>query len=77
MDGRHHVANLVQPPHAPQLRCWKAGTWWQLVSPASSYHSGGVVNVVLVDGSVQSKADSIDPFVWTAFGTRAGGEVLQ
>ena len=39
-----------------------------------SYHVG-LVNVVLLDGSVRAIADTIDPATWRALGTRAGGEV--
>ena len=41
-----------------------------------SYHSG-VVNSVFMDGSVKSIPNSIDPIVWRALGTRAGGESTQ
>ena len=41
-----------------------------------SYHSG-VVNVVFMDGSVKSIPNNIDPVVWRALGTRAGGEATQ
>jgi prepilin-type processing-associated H-X9-DG protein len=41
-----------------------------------SYHSGGV-NVCRADGSVAFVRDSISLNVWRAFGTRAGGEVLD
>lgn len=44
--------------------------------PARSYHSGGV-NVVACDGSVKFVRNDIDPTVWKAFGTRAGGETLN
>lgn len=40
-----------------------------------SYHSG-VVNVVLMDGSVRTVSSSIAPETWRALGTRAGGEVM-
>ncbi|NBR06016.1 MAG: DUF1559 domain-containing protein [Planctomycetes bacterium] len=46
------------------------------VIPARSYHSG-IVNSVFMDGSVKSIPNSIDPIVWRALGTRAGGEVTQ
>lgn len=41
-----------------------------------SYHSG-IVNTVLMDGSVKSIPNNIDPIVWRALGTRAGGESAQ
>lgn len=40
-----------------------------------SYHSG-VVNVVLMDGSVRSVASSISIDTWRGLGSRNGGEVL-
>ena len=40
-----------------------------------SYHTG-VVNVLLMDGSVRSVTNSVDPYAWRAAGTRNGGEVL-
>jgi prepilin-type N-terminal cleavage/methylation domain-containing protein/prepilin-type processing-associated H-X9-DG protein len=41
-----------------------------------SYH-GGVTNVALMDGSVQTIADNISIKVWQAMGTRNGGEAVQ
>jgi prepilin-type N-terminal cleavage/methylation domain-containing protein/prepilin-type processing-associated H-X9-DG protein len=43
---------------------------------ARSYHSGGIVNVALMDGSVRSVQSGIDLPTWRALGTRDGGEVL-
>jgi prepilin-type N-terminal cleavage/methylation domain-containing protein len=40
---------------------------------ARSYHSG-LVNTVLMDGSVHSVSDGIDLTTWQALSTRAGGE---
>jgi len=40
-----------------------------------SYHPG-LVNVVLMDGSVRSVVNSVEPSVWRALGTRAGGEAI-
>ena len=40
-----------------------------------SYHSG-VVNVLLMDGSVRSVRNGISPAIWRALGTRSGGEVV-
>jgi prepilin-type N-terminal cleavage/methylation domain-containing protein/prepilin-type processing-associated H-X9-DG protein len=41
-----------------------------------SYHTGGVVNVLLMDGSVRTVAKSINVLTWRALGTRNGGEVI-
>lgn len=40
-----------------------------------SYHTG-IVQSLLVDGSVRSISENIDINVWRALGTRAGGEVV-
>ncbi len=44
------------------------------VLTSRSYHSG-VVNVVLLDGSVRAIPNTIDLTTWRALGTRSGGEV--
>ncbi|WP_417733975.1 H-X9-DG-CTERM domain-containing protein [Rosistilla oblonga] len=41
----------------------------------SSRHRGGV-QAVLVDGHVKFFAETIDPQVWSALGTRNNGEVI-
>ena len=43
------------------------------VMTARSYHSGGV-NALFMDGSIRFTANSVDPAVWRAMGTRSGGE---
>src|SRR5204863_245739 len=43
------------------------------VEDANSEHPLGV-NFLFCDGSVQTVGDDIDPKVWEALGTRAGGE---
>jgi prepilin-type N-terminal cleavage/methylation domain-containing protein/prepilin-type processing-associated H-X9-DG protein len=43
---------------------------------ARSYH-GGAVNVLLMDGSVQSIVNEIDLLTWQALSTRAGGELTR
>ena len=42
---------------------------------ASSNHGGGV-NVAFLDASVKFLTDAIDPAVWRALATRAGGETI-
>jgi prepilin-type processing-associated H-X9-DG protein len=62
--------NHLVPPNST---CWvPGGNFWQIVSPPSSYHSGGTVNIVMCDGSVQTAAGDIDHNVWTDMGTRDG-----
>jgi len=41
-----------------------------------SYHSSGLVNVALMDGSVRSVRSGIALQTWRALGTRDGGEVV-
>lgn len=41
-----------------------------------SYHSG-VVNVALMDGSVQSVTDGVERSIWQSMSTRNGGEVTE
>ena len=43
---------------------------------ARSHHSGGVVNVAMMDGSVRSVSSGINLATWRALGTRQGGEVV-
>ncbi len=42
---------------------------------ARSYHTGGVVNALMMDGSIRPVATSIGLPTWRALGTRHGGEV--
>jgi prepilin-type processing-associated H-X9-DG protein len=67
--------NHLLPPNKP---CWvpqDAATWWSIVVPASSYHSGGA-NVCMADGSVRFITDGVDMDAWMAAGSRNGGEVF-
>jgi prepilin-type N-terminal cleavage/methylation domain-containing protein/prepilin-type processing-associated H-X9-DG protein len=60
--------NHLVPPNSV---CWTTDSWWKIVLPASSYHPG-VVNLVMVDGSVQTVSNDIDMDIWTDMGTRDG-----
>ncbi len=51
-------------------------SWWYIMKPASSYHSG-VVNAAMADGSVRAVKDSISQSVWMGVSTRAGGETIS
>lgn len=41
-----------------------------------SYHSGGIVNALRMDGSVRPFSQTIQRAVWQALGTRAAGDVV-
>lgn len=65
--------NHLLPPNSA---CWRPnGDWWQLVTPASSFHPGGV-NVALCDGSVRLITENIDGALWEAAGSRDGTEAI-
>lgn len=60
----------------PNQICWVPNSdFWRIVSPASSYHPGGVT-VAMVDGSVRFVNENVDADVWVAAGTRGSGESL-
>jgi prepilin-type N-terminal cleavage/methylation domain-containing protein/prepilin-type processing-associated H-X9-DG protein len=42
-----------------------------------SYHSGGVVNVAMVDGSIHTITNDVDLPVWRAMATRSGNDVAK
>jgi prepilin-type N-terminal cleavage/methylation domain-containing protein/prepilin-type processing-associated H-X9-DG protein len=63
--------NTLLSPNKP---CYRPGAeWWELVTPASSDHPGGV-NACFCDGSVRFITDNVDADVWTVAGTISGGE---
>jgi prepilin-type N-terminal cleavage/methylation domain-containing protein/prepilin-type processing-associated H-X9-DG protein len=47
------------------------------VVTSRSYHSGGVVNVAMVDGSIHAVSDAVELAVWRAMATRSGGETVE
>lgn len=66
--------NTLLPPNKP---CYRPNSeWWELVTPASSYHPAGV-NVCLADGSVRFVMEAVDADIWTGAGTMAAGEAGQ
>jgi len=83
-EYRTTLYNHARRPNDPALDCLAAlmntadiakmyaGFGWRA---ARSSHPGGV-NVALADGAVRFVADAVDPAVWQAAATRAGGEPM-
>lgn len=61
----------VLPPNSTSC----GGSYWGIYS-ATSHHSGGV-NLLFGDGHVRLVSESVDAVVWTALGTRSGGEANE
>ena len=59
--------NSVQEGHSATQPTYAAIT-------ARSYHPG-LVHTAWMDGSVRSVVDSVEPRIWRAWSTRAGGEI--
>jgi prepilin-type N-terminal cleavage/methylation domain-containing protein/prepilin-type processing-associated H-X9-DG protein len=57
------------PPHTPNSPVAHVDDFW-------SFHTQGA-NFLMVDGSVRSINNSINPVTWWALGTRAGGEPVS
>ena len=76
-DGRPYYAgfNTIISPNGPS--CAEAdGDFYPGVYTATSRHAGVVLSL-LGDGSTRKINDNIDPAVWWAVGSRAGGENAQ
>jgi prepilin-type N-terminal cleavage/methylation domain-containing protein/prepilin-type processing-associated H-X9-DG protein len=58
----------------PKSVCWVPPSFDEIVSPAGSLHPGAT-NCVMVDGSVQTISDDVDPDVWLNMGTRDGLQI--
>jgi prepilin-type N-terminal cleavage/methylation domain-containing protein len=65
--------NHLLPPGAKS--CANGLTWNGVAMTSNSRHRA-VVNLLLGDGSARVARDSIDPAVWKALGTIAGGEAI-
>jgi prepilin-type N-terminal cleavage/methylation domain-containing protein/prepilin-type processing-associated H-X9-DG protein len=74
--GRGGPYYHIMPPNKPSCNVSAAYGVIDSFIGASSLHPGGV-NVLLMDGSVRFIKDSISPSIWSALGTRAGGEVVS
>lgn len=48
----------------------------RIATTANSNHTGGLVNVLMFDGSVRTVSYSISLATWQAVGTRNGGEII-
>lgn len=73
----HTWYNHVAPPNSPTPDCSGGGFpvgGGRGLYCARSFHPGGV-NVVFADGGTAFVADGIDLALWTAYSTRAGGEL--
>ncbi len=64
-----HTGDITDsPPHTPNSPVCHVDDFW-------SWHPDGA-NFLLVDGSVRQINDTINPPLWWALGTKAGGETL-
>jgi len=70
-DARMDCMGVLMSPGGQIDRLYAAYGW----RAARSRHPGGV-NVVMADGSGQFVSDSVDPAIWKALATRAGGEAV-
>lgn len=68
-DARMDCLGVLMNPGGQMDRLYAAYGW----RAARSRHPGGV-NVMMADGSGQFVGDTVDPAVWKALATRAGGE---
>jgi prepilin-type N-terminal cleavage/methylation domain-containing protein/prepilin-type processing-associated H-X9-DG protein len=84
-EYRTTLYNHMRRPNDPAMDCLAAvmttadlakmyaGYGWRA---ARSRHPGGV-NVLMADGAAQFIEDGVEPAVWQAISTRAGGEVAR
>jgi prepilin-type N-terminal cleavage/methylation domain-containing protein/prepilin-type processing-associated H-X9-DG protein len=81
----HSMYNHIRPPNDRDVDCRggiphsiRNDTLWRALShnvTAHSRHTGGV-HALLCDGSVRLFSENIDRLVWSALGSRNGGEVI-
>ncbi len=70
VDGREYDINVSSSREGRNATDVTYG-----IITSRSYHSG-IVNVLMMDGSVRSVSDNIRRSTWRALGTRAGNEVI-
>jgi hypothetical protein len=74
-NDRIAMCEKTKIPGGDPLRCTENRADGQVYASARSRHPG-IVNAAMCDGAVSSFSDGIDPAVWQALATRAGGEVI-
>ncbi len=68
----HHIL----PPNSPSCNYGSDDYDGNTVVSATSRHPGGV-NLMMADGSIYFVKNSVNPAVWKALGTIAGGETIS
>jgi prepilin-type processing-associated H-X9-DG protein len=73
-DGRPYFAGFttIVPPNGPSCLIGSTNVGRGIFTPSSRHP--GLVNVLLVDGSIRQIVNEIDLATWWALGTRAGSE---
>ena len=74
-DGTHDVDYNSWRMRLPGDKGFDASKITYAAITSRSYHSGNVVNVAKMDGSVEAVSGAIDLVVWRSMATRDGGEV--
>jgi prepilin-type N-terminal cleavage/methylation domain-containing protein/prepilin-type processing-associated H-X9-DG protein len=65
------------PPTSPLYVANANSTYTAWTAAARSYHSGGMLNIAMADGSQKTISDTVDIKVWQAIATRNGRESVQ
>jgi prepilin-type N-terminal cleavage/methylation domain-containing protein/prepilin-type processing-associated H-X9-DG protein len=76
VDVLPYVDAMAVPPTNP-LYAQPNKTYTAWTAAARSYHSGGMINIAMADGSQKTISDTIDITVWQAIATRNGRESVQ
>jgi prepilin-type processing-associated H-X9-DG protein len=74
--GRGGPYYHIMPPNKPSCNTSSDYGVFDSFIGASSFHPGGI-NILLMDGSVRFIKDTVNPTLWNALATRAGGEVIS